>query len=89
MKTFNFFIKMEIIFRKNINLVKEKNINLREFFITKFLDIPFVLPNCHDLKFKICSRFAIFRLKISSRKGRAKNVSAYASKTMAMHTFVR
>lgn len=89
-RTFKFFMQMEIIFQEKIkNLQSFSRFNLRDYFIEKFLQIPYILPNCHELKKKIAKRFAVFRLKIhSKRRSRNRNPEKdlyYASKTMAMH----
>lgn len=88
-KTFQFFIQMERIFRLYYNHLRLKKINLKQFFITKYREIDFSLPECHNIKEKIILRYHAFRLKISSRKIKTKRNVIYASKSVAMHEKVK
>lgn len=88
--TFNFFFEMEIIFKNFYEPARCKNLNLQQFFIHKFQNINFKLPDCQEncnLKSRIIKRYQSMRLKSrSSRKGDKKNVKKqYASKTQSMH----
>lgn len=88
--TFTYFVAMEKIFRGyNNDSLFNASINLRNFFINKFMDIPHDLPQCCHLKQKIVSRYAGFRLKINSKKGRISKGCTRSSKTMAMHYTIK
>ena len=81
---------MERIFRLYYNEVRTRNINLKHFFVTKYNEVDFSLPSCHDLKMKIILRFHAFRLKIkSSKKTKINKSYTYASKSVAMHELVK
>ena len=83
--TFKFFLRMECIFRTYFPQVCNiKSINLHDFFVEKFSDIAFELPDCCNMKLKMVKRFASFRLKIKSQKLK-KPGKYFASKSMAMH----
>ena len=54
--------------------------------MTKFREIGFSLPECHNLKEKIIARFYSFRVKsCSAKSSRPKKNFSYASKSVAMH----
>lgn len=83
---------MEKVFLGTIkNLKSYKNLNLKNYFLSTFLEIPYVLPDCHQLKQKICKRWAAFRLKVhlKRKKKNLKNDFCYVSKTMAMHARIK
>lgn len=83
-KTFDFFLKMECIFRTYFPVVYNiKNFDLNQFFIKKFEKIFFHVPDCHCMKLRIIRRFTAFRLKIKSEK--LKKNKHFSSKSMAMH----
>lgn len=87
-RTLKFFLQMEKVFVGTMkNLTSFHKFNLRDYFIKKFMEIPYILPNCHQLKQKIAKRFAIFRLKVRTKRKNKniKNDMQFASKTMAMH----
>ena len=87
-RTLKFFIQMEKIFIGTMKNIKSlNNINLH-YFMNKFLEIPYFLPECHNLKRKIACRYAVFRLKIRSKKIAPNQSKTFASKTMAMHALV-
>lgn len=81
---FDFFLNMETIFRSYFPFVKNKNINLKQYFQNKFAIINCNIIDCHNLRSKIISKYIIFRLKIANKKRTIKKRS-YNSKTMAMH----
>lgn len=83
--TFNYFLDMEKIFRKYYTIIKNQNCDIKQFFTNKIKQIEFHhIPNCHNFKFKIISRFVLFRLKILGRKN-TKLINKYGSKSMACH----
>lgn len=82
---------MERIFKTYYKHVRSQKINLKNFFVTKYEEITFSLPECHNLKRKIILRYHAFRLKNCSSKLKPKlnkNVT-YASKNAAMHAYVK
>ncbi|XP_071651135.1 uncharacterized protein, partial [Temnothorax longispinosus] len=81
---FDFFVKMETIFRNCFPHIKNKNKNLKQYFITQFSQIDCNILDCHNLKYKIIFKYTIFRLRIANKKKVLKRRS-YNSKTMAMH----
>lgn len=67
---FDFFLKMEYIFRAYYdNARKNDKVNLRSFFIKKFSEIKLQrdIPNCHDLKSKILK--AYYRVRVNIKTG--------------------
>lgn len=67
--TFNYFLVMENIFRKYYNTVKNQNCNIKKIFIEQMKKIEIQhIPDCHNLKNTIISRFVLFRLKIAGKK---------------------
>lgn len=84
-QTFMFFMEMEQIFRSYVDSNTENSTNLHTFFTQKFNNISYLVPDCHKLKSKIISRYALFRLKINSKKLKPQRKSLFSSKTMAMH----
>lgn len=66
---FYFFVDMEDVFRKYYAIVRNQNINLKQFFVDHMskIDVP-IISSCHNLKNKVISRFVVFRLKIASKK---------------------
>lgn len=67
--TFNFFLELEEIFRKNIDYLIAINFNIDEqlYNLMKNVQTDHILQ-CHNLKEKIIRRFIQLRLKISQRK---------------------
>ena len=51
-ETFRFFIQMEIFFKMFYKKLRIQKINLKNFFVTKYQEIQFSLPECHNLKKK-------------------------------------
>jgi len=92
-ETFNFFYSMEQTFRMYNTSFLNYDCNLRNFFIAKFIQIPFDIPLCCNknkiVKNKIVSRYTTFRSRISSKKGRVSKDCTRLSKTMAMHYSVK
>lgn len=88
-KTFTFFIQMERIFRMFYKQVHLQKINLKSFFVTKYEEIAFSLPECHNLKRKIILRYHAFRMKIRSTKLKSNKGATYVSKSVAMHEYVK
>ena len=87
--TFQFFIKMECIFRTYFSIVKSiKNLNLHKFFVKKFDKIDLNVPDCHHMKIRLMNRFATFRLKTKSERMK-KKPKHFSSKSMAMHHDVK
>lgn len=89
--TFNFFLSMEKIFRAYFKTIcsLHEQLNIKQFFISKFEEIPYSVPDCHNLKKKIINRYSTFRLRIASQKG-SKQTNIKNSKTMAiMHSNVQ
>lgn len=84
--TFQFFKNMESIIKRNLETLSTQN-NITQFLCKRFRDLPYSLPNCHDLKNKIIKRYCIFRLKTLSTVIR--NKSNFASKSMAMHLNIK
>ena len=84
-KTFRFFVQMEKIFRIYYPYVKNLKCNVKRFFVTKYKEIEFDLPECHNLKEKIVLRYHAFRVKCNSKTFKSKKRIEYASKSMAMH----
>lgn len=81
---------MEKIFRayyKTICSLHEK-LNVKQFFVLKFEEIPYSVPDCHNLKRKIINRYSTFRLRIASEKS-SKQRNIRNSKTMTMHSNVQ
>lgn len=89
-QTFDYFLRMEKMYRLYFNNLRDKRINLKSFFIAKFNEIEFDIPDCHHLKLKIISKFYAYRLKIKSSKQKKidKNY-IYASKSVAMREIVK
>lgn len=84
--TFNYFLHMETIFRKYYSIVKNKNSDIKKFFIDKIKEIDIShIPNCHNLKSKIISRFIMFRLKIAGKKIARYLISMEASQWPVTH----
>lgn len=77
----DFFIEMESIFRKYINFISSQNIDVKLFFINKMKEINTSIEKCHNIKYKIISRFTTFRLKIISKKKQQKT-ARFASKSL-------
>lgn len=85
-ETFNYFYEMEIIIRRYLPYIKNKNYNLITCLTEKMVNIHCdTLETCCDLANKIMKRFITFRIKIDCKKGRLKT-KIFSSKTMAMHT---
>jgi hypothetical protein len=80
---FDFFVKMETIFRSSFSLIKN-NKNLKQYFYSQFSKIDCDILNCHNLKHKIICKYIVFRLRITNKKKVIKKRS-YNSKSMAMH----
>lgn len=79
---FYFFLEMESIIRKYLSIVSSQNVNLKEFFFGKIINLQINLPECHNLKEKIIKRFIVFRLKIYSKKYKSSS-KKHASKSVA------
>lgn len=88
-ETFQFFIQMERIFRTYYKHVRLHKINLKHFFCTKYEEIAFSLPECHNLKKKIILRYHAFRLKNCSTTLKLSKHAAHASKSVAMHEYIK
>jgi len=72
--TFNFFYEMEIILRKYLPYITDKQYNLIKFFMEKMATIRCdALKTCCNLFKKIMKRYIAFRIKIDCKKGRLKN----------------
>ncbi|XP_014217733.1 uncharacterized protein LOC106646201 [Copidosoma floridanum] len=70
-RAFNFFVEMEKMFRGTLKGVKSVSpLNLRRTLVTKFLAIPYILPDCHRLKSEIVRRFVMFRMKMYMKKNK-------------------
>lgn len=50
---FIFFVKMKTIFRNSFSLIKNKNINLKQYFNSQFSKIDCDILDCHNLRNKI------------------------------------
>lgn len=76
---------MEEMFRAygKTNLFRN-NIDLKRYLTEKFVAVSYTIPNYHNLKQKIASRFVIFKLKTRKKIAR-KMQKNYSSKTMAIH----
>lgn len=61
-----------------------RNIDLKKYLTEKFEALPYTIPDCHNLKRKIVSRFVILKLKLTRKKITQKK-KKFNSKTMAMH----
>lgn len=84
--TFNYFLVMENIFRKYYCVIKNENCNIKSFLIEQMKKIEIQhIPDCHNLKNIIMSRFVVFRLKIAGKKNN-KLINKYGSKSIACHT---
>jgi hypothetical protein len=76
---------MENIFRKYYNTVKNQNCNIKKIFIEQMKKIEIQhIPDCHNLKNTIISRFVLFCLKIAGKK-KLKLLNKYSSKSIASH----
>lgn len=92
-KTYEYFYKMEIVFRQYLPYLKThfdaKVFDLVTFFREKLQCIPcIVLKNCHNIQSKIMLRFIRFRLRSGNRKVQLPK-KIYNSKIMAMHAIIR
>ncbi|KYN37433.1 hypothetical protein ALC56_08187 [Trachymyrmex septentrionalis] len=91
-KTICFFLAMEKIFRvyyKTICSLHEK-INVVQFFVSRFKEIPYSILNCYNLKNKIIKKYCIFKLRIASQnKAQPSKAVTRNRKTMAMHSSVQ
>lgn len=77
-----FLLKWKILFRKFYDIIKNQNINVKEFFLNRIKKLPVEhIPTCHNLKFKIYSIFVTYRLKIAGKKKIKNAIDKYASKS--------
>lgn len=83
--TFEFIFRVEELFSNFIDIVKPLNINLLQYFVMKVQNEVQVchIPDCHDLKNTLLTRYIAFRLKITSKRRQNKNV--FSSKSLAAH----
>jgi hypothetical protein len=81
--TFLNFIDLEPVFRKYYDVVSIMNIDIKNFYLCKMLDLDVFshVLSCHNLKKNIISRFISFRLKISGRR-KLNLRKKYASKSL-------
>lgn len=89
-KTFTFFLSMEKIYRSYYKTISSshKGLNVKQFFTSRFEEIPYSVPDCHNLKKKIINRYSTFRLRIASQQSSKRRIIRN-SKTMAMHSNVQ
>ena len=78
---------MEIIVRRYLSYVKNKNTHLINFFTEKMANIRCdMLETCCNLFQKIMKRYILFCIKIDCK--RRLKTKIYSSKTMAMHATI-
>lgn len=86
-KHFVIFLEIQSIFKKYHNIIRQQNVNFKDFYVSKMLELPDVfshVPNCHFLKNKIVKRFIIFRLKIPSKR-KAGLGKSFSSRSLSKH----
>lgn len=88
-ETYNYFYEMEVIIRRYLPYIKNKNCNLITVLTEKMANIRCdTLGTCCNLYNKIMKHFITFRIKIDCKKGRLKT-KIFSSKTMAMHSTIK
>lgn len=82
-ETFNLFVRLESIFKHQIETLAVLNENLesRSFSLMSGVTAEHI-PNCHGMKEKLIKRFIEFRLKINRTK--LMKDKRYDSKSMAL-----
>lgn len=68
-ETYNYFIKLEHVFKENITTMKMLNQDLEARFYSLMKNVEANhIPDCHDMKHKLMKRYIQFRLKVSREK---------------------
>lgn len=84
-ETFQFFVEMENIFVMFLPSVSVQDVNLKQFYFKEMSKLELNIPDCHELKTKIISRYIVYRLKINSKICKPAT-NTYASKSIAGHS---
>lgn len=68
-ETYNLFLELEDIFKRNISIFRLLNENLELKYYNLMSNVPAPhLPECHKIKEKIIKRYIQFRLRVSRQK---------------------